>query len=311
MKDMSDLTGRDILSVSDLSREEIFAFLERAKQLKTSVQGGKDMLPARILGLLFEKASTRTRASFAAAMGQLGGQVMYMRPDELHLGRGEPIKDTARVLTEYLDALVLRTYKHETAKEFAEYCDIPVINGLSDLEHPTQILCDLYTIFEARDQLEGLSLAWIGDGNNVCNSWLLGASVVGMNIRVATPKGYDPNKDILETARELADKSGSKLEVTRDPREAARNADILYTDVWTSMGQEEEAEKRMNAFRGYQIDRELLKGARKDAIVMHCLPAHRGMEITEDVLEGPKSIVWKQAENKLHGAKAILSLVIP
>jgi ornithine carbamoyltransferase len=310
MKDMSDLTGRDILSVSDLSREEIFAFLERAKQLKTSVQGGKDMLPARILGLLFEKASTRTRASFAAAMGQLGGEVMYMRPDELHLGRGEPIKDTARVLAEYLDALVLRTYKHETAKEFAEYCDIPVINGLSDLEHPTQILCDLYTIFEARDQLEGLSLAWIGDGNNVCNSWLLGASVVGMNIRVATPKGYDPNKDILETARELADKSGSKLEVTRDPREAARNADILYTDVWTSMGQEEEAEKRMNAFRGYQIDRELLKGARKDAIVMHCLPAHRGMEITEDVLEGPKSIVWKQAENKLHGAKAILSLVI-
>jgi ornithine carbamoyltransferase len=310
MKDMSDLTGRDILSVSDLSREEIFAFLERAKQLKTSVQGGKDMLPARILGLLFEKASTRTRASFAAAMGQLGGEVMYMRPDELHLGRGEPIKDTARVLAEYLDALVLRTYKHETAKEFAEYCDIPVINGLSDLEHPTQILCDLYTIFEARDQLEGLSLAWIGDGNNVCNSWLLGASVVGMNIRVATPKGYDPNKDILETARELADKSGSKLEVTRDPREAARNADILYTDVWTSMGQEEEAEKRMNAFRGYQIDRELLKGARKDAIVMHCLPAHRGMEITEDVLEGPKSIVWKQAENKLHGAKALLSLVI-
>jgi ornithine carbamoyltransferase len=310
MNDMTDLKGRDILSVSDLSREEIFSFLERTRQLKTSVKEGKDVLLGRILGLLFEKASTRTRASFEAAMGQLGGEVIYMRPDELQLGRGEPIKDTARVLTEYLDALVLRTHKHETSKEFAEYCDIPVINGLSDLEHPTQILCDLYTILEARDQFEGLDLAWIGDGNNVCNSWLLGASIMGIDISVATPKGYEPNRDILKRAKELADKSSSKIEVTRDPREAARNADILYTDVWTSMGQEEEAEKRMKAFRGYQINWDLLKVARKDVIVMHCLPAHRGMEITEDVLEGQKSIVWKQAENKLHGAKAILNLVI-
>jgi ornithine carbamoyltransferase len=310
MNDMTVLKGRDILSVSDLSREEIFSFLERTRELKRSGKGGKAMLPGRILGLLFEKASTRTRASFAAAMGQLGGEVIYMRPDELQLGRGEPIKDTARVLTEYLDALVLRTHKHETSKEFADYCDIPVINGLSDLEHPTQILCDLYTIQEARDQLEGLNLAWLGDGNNVCNSWLLGASTVGMNISVATPKGYGPNRDILKRARELADKSGSNIEVMQDPREATRNTDILYTDVWTSMGQEEEAEKRMNAFRGYQINRDLLKAAKEDVLVMHCLPAHRGMEITEDVLEGPKSIVWQQAENKLHGAKAILSLVI-
>jgi len=310
MNAMTDLKGRDILSVSDLSREEIFSFLERTRELKRNVKEAKDVLPGRILGLLFEKASTRTRASFQAAMGRLGGEVIYMRPDELHLGRGEPIKDTARVLTEYLDALVLRTYKHETPKEFAKYCDIPVINGLSDLEHPTQILCDLYTIFEARDQLEGLNLAWIGDGNNVCNSWLLGAAIMGINIRVAVPKGYEPNSAILKRAKALAYKSGSKLEVTRDPKEAARNADILYTDVWTSMGQEEEAEKRMKAFRGYQIDRDLLKVAGKDAIVMHCLPAHRGMEITEDVLEGSGSIVWKQAENKLHGAEAILSLVI-
>jgi len=310
MNDMTVLKGRDILSVSDLSREEIFSFLEKTKELTTSVKEGKDMLPGRILGLLFEKASTRTRASFAAAMGQLGGEVIYMRPDELQLGRGEPIKDTARVLTEYLDALVLRTHKHETLKEFAEYCDIPVINGLSDLEHPTQILCDLYTIQEARDQLEGSNLAWIGDGNNVCNSWLLGAGIMGIDISVATPKGYEPNRDVLKRAKELADKSGSKIEVTTDPREATRNADILYTDVWTSMGQEEETEKRMNAFRGYQINRDLLKAARKNVLVMHCLPAHRGMEITEDVLEGQKSIVWKQAENKLHGAKALLSLVI-
>ena len=307
---MINLKGRDILSVSDLSREEIFFFLEKTRELKKTVKNKKDTLSGRILGLLFEKASTRTRASFEAAMGQLGGEVMYMRPDELQLGRGEPIKDTARVLTEYLDALVLRTYKHETSKEFAKYCDIPVINGLSDLEHPTQILCDLYTILEARDQLEGLNLAWIGDGNNVCNSWLLGAGIMGMNISIAVPKGYAPNKGILKRAKAFAHKSGSKIEVTRDPKEAARNADILYTDVWTSMGQETEAEKRMSAFQGYQIDSNLLKVARKDAIVMHCLPAHRGMEITEDVLEGSRSIVWRQAENKLHGAKAILNLVI-
>jgi len=307
---MIDLKGRDILSVSDLSREEIFSILEKTKELKMSVKQGKGLLSGRILGLLFEKPSTRTRASFEAAMTQLRGEVIYMRPDELQLGRGEPIKDTARVLTGYLDGLVLRTHKHETLKEFAEYCDIPVINGLSDLEHPTQILCDLYTILEAKHQLEGLNLAWIGDGNNVCNSWLLGASIMRMNISVAIPKGYKPNKDILEKARELANKSGSKIEMAIDPQKAARNADILYTDVWISMGQEEEAERRMKAFQGYQVNSDLLKIAKEDAIVMHCLPAHRGMEITENVLEGNRSIVWKQAGNKLHGAKAILALVI-
>jgi ornithine carbamoyltransferase len=307
---MIDLKGRDILSVSDLSREEIFSILEKTEELKMSVKQGKGLLSGRILGLLFEKPSTRTRASFEAAMTQLRGEVIYMRPDELQLGRGEPIKDTARVLTGYLDGLVLRTHKHETLKEFAEYCDIPVINGLSDLEHPTQILCDLYTILEAKHQLEGLNLAWIGDGNNVCNSWLLGASIMRMNISVAIPKGYKPNKDILEKARELANKSGSKIEMAIDPQKAARNADILYTDVWISMGQEEEAERRMKAFQGYQVNSDLLKIAKEDAIVMHCLPAHRGMEITENVLEGNRSIVWKQAGNKLHGAKAILALVI-
>jgi ornithine carbamoyltransferase len=307
---MIDLKGRDILSVSDLSREEIFSILEKTKELKMSVKQGKGLLSGRILGLLFEKPSTRTRASFEAAMTQLRGEVIYMRPDELQLGRGEPIKDTARVLTGYLDGLVLRTHKHETLKEFAEYCDIPVINGLSDLEHPTQILCDLYTILEAKHQLEGLNLAWIGDGNNVCNSWLLGASIMRMNISVAIPKGYKPNKDILEKARELANKSGSKIEMAIDPQKAARNADILYTDVWISMGQEEEAERRMKAFQGYQVNSDLLKIAKEDAIVMHCLPAHRGMEITENALEGNRSIVWKQAGNKLHGAKAILALVI-
>ena len=307
---MVDLKGRDILSVSDLLQEEIFSVLEKIKELKMSIKQRKDLLSGRILGLLFEKPSTRTRASFEAAMMQLGGDVIYMRPDELQLGRGEPTKDTARVLTEYLDALVLRTYKHENLKEFAEYCHIPVINGLSDIEHPTQILCDLYTILEAKNQLEGLNLTWIGDGNNVCNSWLLGASIMGMNISVVTPKGYEPDKDILEKAKELADKSGSKIEITRNPKKAARNADILYTDVWISMGQEKEAKKRVRAFQEYQINSDLLKVTKEDVIVMHCLPAHRGMEITENVLEGNKSIVWRQAENKLHGAKGILTLVI-
>jgi len=307
---MVNLKGRDILSVSDLSQKEILAFLEKTTELKRSINETRGLLSGRILGLLFEKPSTRTRASFEAAMMQLGGEVIYMRPDELQLGRGEPIRDTARVLTEYLDALVLRTYKHENLKEFAEYCDVPVINGLSDLEHPTQILCDLYTILEAKNRVEGLNLAWIGDGNNVCNSWLLGASIMGMNISLATPKGYEPNKEILEKAKELAVKSGSKIEMTRDPKKAATKADILYTDVWISMGQEKEAERRMTAFQGYQVNGDLLKTAKKDTIVMHCLPAHRGMEIAENVLEGNKSIVWKQAENKLHGAKAILTLVI-
>jgi ornithine carbamoyltransferase len=310
MNNMTDLKGRDILSVSDLSREEILYFLKRTKDLKTNARQKKDRLSERILGLLFEKASTRTRTSFEAAMNQLGGGVVYMRPDELHLGRGEPIKDTARVLAEYLDALVLRTYKHETSREFAEYCDIPVINGLSDMEHPTQILCDLYTIQEAKNRLEGLNLAWIGDGNNVCNSLLLGASLVGINIWVATPKGYEPNSDILEKAMEFTKESGSEIELTKDPEKAVRNADVLYTDVWTSMGQEAEKEKRVKAFQGYQINRNLLRNAKSDTVVMHCLPAHRGMEITEDVLEGNRSIVWKQSENKLHGAKAILALVI-
>ncbi len=307
---MVNLKGKDILSVSDLSQEEIFTFLEKTKELKRSIKQRKGLLSGRILGLLFEKPSTRTRASFEAAMIHLEGEVIYMRPDELQLGRGEPVKDTARVLTEYLDALVLRTHKHETLNEFAEYCDIPVINGLSDLEHPTQILCDLYTIREAKNQLEGLNLAWIGDGNNVCNSWLLGASIMGMNICAATPEGYEPNRSILERAKRLADKSASKVEVTRDPKKAARDADILYTDVWISMGQEKEAEKKMKAFQGYQINSDLLKAGKEDVIVMHCLPAHRGMEITENALEGNRSIVWRQAENKLHGAKAILALVI-
>lgn len=309
---MVNLKGRDILSIADLSKNEIYTVLEETKKLKNlSFKKMSSLLQGRALGLLFEKPSTRTRTSFEVATFQLGGNAIYLRSDELQLRRGEPIKDTARVLSGYLDGLVIRTYKQETLDQFAEHSEIPIINALSDLEHPTQILCDLYTILEAKDRLEDLKLAWIGDGNNVCNSLLLGCGIIGMDIMVACPKGYEPNLQILERARKYAEISGSKLSIINDPREAAKDADVLYTDVWISMGQEEEVKERQRAFEGYQINNALLKMAKEDAVVMHCLPAHRGMEITDEALEGKQSIVWEQSENKLHGAKAILVSTIP
>jgi len=309
---MVNLKGRDILSVADLSKDEIYAILEETKRLKTlSFKDQRSLLQGRVLGILFEKPSTRTRTSFEVAMFQLGGNAIYLRADELQLRRGEPIKDTARVLSQYLSGLVIRIHEQETLDQFAENSEIPIINGLSDLEHPTQILCDLYTILEAKGNLEGLKLAWIGDGNNVCNSWLLGCSIIGMDMVVACPKGYEPNQRILERAKEYAAISNSKLSVVNDPREAVKDADVLYTDVWVSMGQEEEVRERRKAFEGYQIDNALIKVAKDDAIVMHCLPAHRGMEITDEALEGKQSVIWRQSENKLHGAKAILSSMIP
>ena len=308
---MVNLKGRDLLSVADLSKDEIYAILEETKRLKLSFKDQSSLLQGRVLGLLFEKPSTRTRTSFEVAMFQLGGNAIYLRSDELQLRRGEPIKDTARVLSQYLSGLVIRIHEQETLDQFAEHSEIPIINGLSELEHPTQILCDLYTILEAKGKLEGLKLAWIGDGNNVCNSWLFGCSIIGMDMAVACPKGYEPNKRILERAREYAEVSDLKLSVINDPREAVKDADVLYTDVWVSMGQEKEVEERRRAFRGYQIDNALIKVAKDDAIVMHCLPAHRGMEITDEALEGKQSVIWRQSENKLHGAKAILSSIIP
>jgi len=309
---MVNLKGRDILSIADLSKNEIYAILEETKRLKNlAFKKTSSLLQGRALGLLFEKPSTRTRTSFEVAMFQLGGNAIYLRSDELQLRRGEPIKDTARVLSRYLNGLVIRTYKQETLDQFAEHSEIPIINALSDIEHPTQILCDLYTILEAKDRLEDLKLAWVGDGNNVCNSLLLGCGIIGMDIMAACPKGYEPNMQILERARKYAEASGSRLLIVADPREAAKDADVLYTDVWISMGQEEEVKERQRAFEGYQINDALFKMAKEDAVVMHCLPAHRGMEITDEALEGKQSIVWEQSENKLHGAKAILASTIP
>lgn len=313
---------RSFLSVADVSRQELQAILSKAKDLKAHLPRSSANNPAshqqqdqspnnntlekRIVGLLFEKPSTRTRTSFEVAVLRLGGEVIYLPSSELQLSRGEPIKDTARILGSYLDCIVARVYAHETVKELSAHSGLPVINALSDLEHPTQIVCDLFTIVEAKGKLEGLKLAYIGDGNNVCNSLLLGAATTGIDMSVACPRGYEPNKAIFQKANEIAKATGAKLSIVRKPNDAAKAADVLYTDVWVSMGEEKERRKRMRAFRGYQINSGLLRTAAEDAVVMHCLPAHRGLEITDVVLEGKQSLAWIQAQNKLYGAASIL-----
>jgi len=303
---------KSFLSFSDLSKQELNTILEKSKSYKAEIKNHENIstLRNKIAGLLFEKPSTRTRTSFEVAAIRLGAQAVYLSSSELQLSRGEPLKDTARILGDYLDAIVARVYAHDTVTQLSEYSKIPVINALSDLEHPTQIVSDLLTILEAKGKLEGLTLAYVGDGNNVCNSWLLGAATTGMNMIAACPEGYNPDETILQKAYQLAEDTGVDLRIVRDPKEAAKDADILYTDVWVSMGDEKETEKRMKAFQGYQINSDLLKIAAKDAVVMHCLPAHRGLEITDDVIEGKQSIVWAQGENKLYGATGILDFFL-
>jgi ornithine carbamoyltransferase len=305
--------ARSFLSMADLSRQELELIINKAKDLKSQLHEPSTTigpLQKKIVGLLFEKPSTRTRTSFEAATLRLGGEAIYLPSSELQLSRGEPIKDTARILGGYLDCIVARVYAHDTVTQLSRYSGLPVVNALSDLEHPTQIVCDLLSIMEAKGKLEGLTLAYIGDGNNVCNSLLLGCATVGMNMTVACPKGYEPNKMILQKASEIAKASGAKLSVIRNPNEAAKGSDVLYTDVWVSMGEEKERQKRLRVFKGYQINSRLLQVAALDAVVMHCLPAHRGLEITDDVIEGKQSIVWQQGENKLYGAASILDFLL-
>jgi len=301
--------GRDLLSMNDLEPGEIQSILELAVKLKAEVKsvGSWHMLSGKVIGLLFEKPSTRTRTSFETAVYQLGGQAMYLRSDELQLARGEPLRDTARVLGAYLSGFVIRTYDHQNLLEVARYSPVPVINALSDLEHPTQIISDMLTVVEAKARLSGLRFVWVGDGNNVCNSWLLGGAKMGMNMVVSCPKGFEPDRSFVSKARELAAKFGGKVEFVRDPAEAVEGADVLYTDVWVSMGQEKSAKIKERKFKAYQLNSKLVSKAKDDCSVMHCLPAHRGLEITDDVLEGSQSIVWRQAENKLHGARAVLT----
>jgi ornithine carbamoyltransferase len=285
---------------------ELQELLELATQLKL----GKLKLHCRqVLGLLFSKASTRTRVSFTVAMYQLGGQVIDLHPNVTQVSRGEPIQDTARVLDRYLDVLAIRTFAQQELETFAKYAKIPVINALTDLEHPCQILADLLTIQEKFGTLAGLTLTYVGDGNNVANSLMLGCALVGMNVRIAFPSGYAPDAEIVEKTRQIANNK-TEVVLTHDPEAAAKGASVLYTDVWASMGQETQANNRFPVFQPYQISQQLLSLADPEAIVLHCLPAHRGEEITEDVIEGSQSRVWDQAENRLHAQKALLASIL-
>jgi ornithine carbamoyltransferase len=295
---------KDLLSIADLNRKEIEHLIEQAWRMKT--EGAPPLLSGKTLALLFEKPSLRTRVSFEMAMYQLGGHCLYLSPEEVGLGKREPAADIARVLSRYVDGIAARTFSQETLHILAGHSSVPVINALSDLEHPCQALSDLLTIYEKKGRLPGLTLAFIGDGNNVANSLLLSACLVGMNFHFASPPAYEIKREVLTKGKRFAARSGSQIRLTNDPYEAAKGADVIYTDVWVSMGQEAEAKKRRRAFSGYQVDNKLLSLAKRDVLFMHPLPAHHGEEISAGLLENSRSVVFDQAENRLHLQKALL-----
>ncbi len=296
---------RSFLEIPDFTQEELYGALERAHRLKSGAEGGSP-LAGKTLGMIFQKSSTRTRVSFEVGMYQLGGHALFLSSRDLQIGRGEPVQDTARVLSRYVDGIMIRTFDHEEVRQLAEYGSIPVINGLTDLLHPCQVMADVMTIQEefGRD-LSGRKVAWVGDGNNMANSWLNAAYRFGFELRLATPEGYRPDAGIAERAR-----SAAHILITDDPAEAVAGADVVTTDVWASMGQEEEAERRRVAFRGYHVDGALMARADPRAIFLHCLPAHRGEEVAEEVFEGPQSRVFDEAENRLHAQKALMVVLM-
>lgn len=296
-----------LLSMSDLSKQELERFLAETESIKNNPSSYRSRFSDKTLVLLFEKPSTRTKVSFEAAMVQLGGYPINLDSSSSQISRGESIGDSAKVLSRYTDAIAARVYMHETLVELAENSSIPVINALSNLEHPCQVIADLYTIKEHKGFLEGVKLAYVGDGNNVCNSLLLGCAMTGVDLSVASPPDYGPDENILSRAQSMDD---SKIKLYNDPLDAVQDAEFIYTDVWVGMGDESEEEERLNAFRDYQVNTELINQAKKDCRVMHCLPAHRGLEITDEVLDSTKSIVWEQAENRLHAQKAIILKLI-
>ncbi len=300
---------KDLLTLSDLHKDEFEEIFSRTGVLKTLQKKGKSYTPlkGKTLGMIFYKSSTRTRLSFEVGFNQLGGLAIFLSSRDIQLGRGEAISDTARIMSRYLDGIMIRTFSQDSIEEFARYSEVPVINGLTDLLHPCQILGDLFTIIEKKGDYKGLKIAYIGDGNNVANTWLTAASILPFEFCLACPEGYEPDKKILRESLAGAD---GRIRITRDPFEAVPQADVLYTDVWTSMGQEDERDERKEAFRGYQINKKLLSMARKDAIVMHCLPAHRDEEITSEVIDSPQSVVFDQAENRLHVQKAVMEILI-
>lgn len=300
------------LAITDFSSDTLWQFLCRAKELKDELKqgGNRPILQGKILGMLFQKPSLRTRVSFEVGMLHLGGQAIYISPHEIGLGKRESVADVARVLSGYVDGIMARVFSHNHILELAHYSQVPVINGLSDYNHPCQALTDIFTIWEQFGRLEGLQLAYVGDGNNVVTSLMTIAAKVGLDCRIATPPAYQPSATVLAEARSLAEETEINITVTHDPAEAVTGADIIYTDVWTSMGQESEAEARLKVFPPYQVNSQLVGLANPEAVVMHCLPAHRGEEITDEVADSRQSIIFQQAENRLHAQKGILALLL-
>ena len=301
---------RDFLSIDDVSPEELRYLVDSAAALKRKPDALDDQLKGRRVALIFEKPSTRTRVSFEAAVTSLGGSAIVLRGDELQLGRGETIEDTGRVLSRYVSAIVVRTYGQDRLERLAHAASVPVVNALSDFSHPCQCLADLQTIAEKKGALEGLTLAYVGDGNNVAHSLMFGGTKMGMNVRVGCPEGYEPFPQVADRCAEIARETGGSVEVTHSPQEAAKGADVLYADVWASMGQESEAGSRAGVFEPFRLDSSLVEISDRESIVMHCLPAHRGEEIAADVIDGPRSVVWDQAEYRLHAQKALLAWLL-
>ena len=307
-----NLKGRDFLTLRDFTGEEIQSIVDLGLDLKDKQKKGipHPYLQGKSLAMIFQKSSTRTRVSFEVGMYQLGGQALFLSTKDLQIGRGEPVQDTARVLARYVDGILIRTYEQAEVEAFAKYADVPVINGLTDTYHPTQVIADLITIKEQKGHLAGLDFCYVGDGNNMTHSLMIGMLKCGMNVGIATPDGYKPDAEIVAYAQSIANENNCQLVLTNDPKAVVKNADIVYTDTWASMGQEDEKEARTKAFVGYQIDSEMFALAKEDAIFMHCLPAYRGYEVTEDVLEHPRSVIFEEAENRMHAHKAIMASIM-
>lgn len=306
------LKGKDFLTLKDFTGQEILDMVNLGIDLKAKLKAGipTPILAGKSLGMIFQKSSTRTRVSFEVGMYQLGGQALFLSSNDLQIGRGEPIQDTARVLSRYLDAILIRTYSHQEVEQLAQYADIPVINGLTDDFHPTQVIADLITIQEHKGHLQGIKFAYVGDGNNMTHSLMIGGAKTGMDVMVACPENYMPNPEIVALAQQYAAEYGGSVTVIHDPKEAIASADVVYTDTWASMGQEAEKEVRKKAFAGYQVDSAMMALAKPDAIFMHCLPAYRDWEVTDEVMESAQSVVFDEAENRLHAHKAILATFV-
>ncbi|MDO7906583.1 ornithine carbamoyltransferase [Paenibacillus sp. JX-17] len=307
-----NLKGRDFIELTDYTPAEIRYLIDLAIELKAKQKNGEvhQPLKGKTIGLIFEKSSTRTRVSFEVGMYQLGGHALFLSKDDIQLGRGETVSDTAQVMSRYLDGLMIRTFGHEKVVELAEHASIPVINGLSDSAHPCQVLADYQTIYEHKGKLEGLKLAYIGDGNNMAHSLMIGGAKLGVNVSVATPAGYEPDQAIVQQCEEIARETGAKIVVTTSTQEAVQDADVIYTDVWASMGFEAEQKEREAAFANYQVNEELVKLAKPDYLFMHCLPAHRGEEVSGGVIDGPNSVIFDEAENRLHAQKALMAALM-